>query len=345
MTMPDPILAEKVQNGVAPAEPLLSVSDLQKHFPVKRGLLRKTVGVIKAVDGISFDIHRKTTLGLVGESGCGKTTVGRCVLRLIGPTGGRILFHGREMRDLTRQELRGEWRRMQMIFQDPYSSLNPRMTASSIVGEPLGIHGIARGKEQRERVRELFNRVGLKPEHMDRYPHEFSGGQRQRIGIARAIALNPDLIICDEPVSSLDVSIQAQVINLLEDLQAEFGLSYLFIAHDLSVVRHISHRIAVMYCGQIVEVGSCAEVFGNPRHPYTLALLSAVPILDPKARRKRIILEGGVPSALNPPAYCRFHDRNCPLRMGMCKQGQPPLHPVGPDHQVACFAVAREAGS
>ena len=322
-------------------EPLLTVSDLKKHFPVRKGLLRKVVAQVKAVDGISLTLGRKETLGLVGESGCGKTTAGRSILRLIEPTGGRIVFRGREILDLPAEELRLERRHMQIIFQDPYSSLNPRMTAGAIVGEALTIHRIARGPEQRDRVRGLLERVGLEAEHMDRYPHEFSGGQRQRIGIARAIALNPDFIVCDEAVSALNVSIQAQVINLLQDLQEEFGLSYLFIAHDLAVVKYISDRVAVMYMGKIVETASSEELFRNPLHPYTLALLSAVPVPDPKTHRKRIILEGGVPSALNPPDYCRFYDRGCKRCTGRCKEHEPHLHDVGGGHWVACFAVER----
>jgi oligopeptide/dipeptide ABC transporter ATP-binding protein len=322
-------------------EPLLEVSDLRKHFPVRRGLLRKVAAQVKAVDGISFTLGRKETLGLVGESGCGKTTAGRSILRLIEPTGGRVVFRGRDILGLSTEELRIERRHMQIIFQDPYSSLNPRMTAGAIVGEALAIHRMARGPEQRDRVRGLLERVGLEAGHMDRYPHEFSGGQRQRIGIARAIALNPDFIVCDEAVSALDVSIQAQVINLLQDLQEQFRLSYLFIAHDLAVVKYVSDRVAVMYMGKIVEAASCEELFGNPLHPYTLALLSAVPVPDPKTHRKRIILEGGVPSALNPPDYCRFYDRGCKRCAAQCKEDEPHLHDVGGGHWVACFAVKR----
>ena len=319
--------------------PLLQVRNLKKHFPVRRGLFRRVTGYVKAVDDVSFELKRKQTLGLVGESGCGKTTAGRTILRLLEPTGGEIFFRGRDLAGLSAGALRAERRNMQIVFQDPYSSLNPRMTAGGIIGEALAIHGIARGADQRERVRGLLERVGLDAEHMDRYPHEFSGGQRQRIGIARALALNPDFIVCDEPVSALDVSIQAQVINLLEDLQEQFDLSYLFIAHDLSVVRHISDRVAVMYMGKIVEIGDRTEVFENALHPYTLALLSAVPVPDPKSKRKRIILEGGVPSAFNPPDYCRFYDRGCSRRMPACKQAEPPLLDVAADHKVACFAV------
>jgi oligopeptide/dipeptide ABC transporter ATP-binding protein len=327
--------------GAAPShgDPLLTVTDLKKYFPVRKGLLRKTVAQIKAVDGISFTLGRKETLGLVGESGCGKTTAGRSILRLIEPTGGGIVFRGQDILGLSAEALRLERRHMQIIFQDPYSSLNPRMTAGAIVGEALTIHRIARGAEQRDRVRGLLERVGLEAGHMDRYPHEFSGGQRQRIGIARAIALNPDFIVCDEAVSALDVSIQAQVINLLQDLREEFGLSYLFIAHDLAVVKYISDRVAVMYMGQIVETAASAELFEHPLHPYTLALLSAVPVPDPKSQHKRIILEGGVPSALNPPDYCRFYDRGCKRCTAQCKEHAPHLHDVGGGHWVACFAV------
>ncbi len=320
-------------------QPLLDVRELKKHFPVRKGLFSRVHGYVKAVDDVSLALARKSALGLVGESGCGKTTLGRTVLRLLEPTAGQILFRGRDLAALDAEALRLERRHMQIVFQDPYSSLNPRMTAGAIVGEALAVHGLAQGAELRERVRGLLERVGLSAEHMGRYPHEFSGGQRQRIGIARAIALNPDFIVCDEPVSALDVSIQAQVINLLMDLQEEFGLSYLFIAHDLAVVRHICERVAVMYMGKIVEIGSCDELFNHPQHPYTHALLSAVPVPDPKSRRKRIVLQGGIPSAFNPPGYCRFFDRGCARCSARCNQEEPHLHPVGPDHQVACFAV------
>jgi oligopeptide/dipeptide ABC transporter ATP-binding protein len=320
------------------------VRRLFKHFPVKKGLFKKTVGWVKAVDDISLDLPRRQTLGLVGESGCGKTTAGRTILRLLEPTRGEIVFEGLDVRALKGEKLRKLRADMQIIFQDPYSSLNPRMTAGGIIGEGLAIHGAAGGPARSERIAELLERVGLSAEHARRYPHEFSGGQRQRIGIARALALNPKFIVCDEPVSALDVSIQAQIINLLEALQEEFGLSYLFIAHDLAVVRHISDRVAVMYMGKIVEIGSRDALFEDPVHPYTLALLSAVPVADPKSRRRRIILAGGVPSALNPPDYCRFYDRGCPRRMDVCRERCPALLPVGEDHKAACFAVQQDMG-
>ncbi len=319
--------------------PLVDVRNLVKHFPVRQGLFGRVAGWVKAVDGISFGVPRKGTLGLVGESGCGKTTAGRAALRLIEPTSGRIFYDAVDIMGFDAGQLRRHRRNMQIIFQDPYSSLNPRMTAGDIVGEGLRVHGLAEGADLRERVRTLLLRVGLQADHAERYPHEFSGGQRQRIGIARALACRPRFIVCDEPVSALDVSIQAQVINLLEDLQAEFGISYLFIAHDLAVVRHISDVVAVMYMGKIVEMAPSEELFARPLHPYTLALLSAVPVPDPAARRKRIVLEGGVPSAVNPPDYCRFYERGCPRRMPRCREACPPLASSGPDHTVACFAV------
>ncbi len=318
---------------------LLEVKNLKKYFPVRRGVLRRVVAHVKAVDGVSFFIREGETLGLVGESGCGKTTAGRTVLRLLDPTAGEIVFYqngkpidiakrpNRKMKPLRRQ--------MQIIFQDPYSSLNPRMTIGDIIAEPLVVHGIGTAREREARVRELLEAVGLNPQYVKRYPHEFSGGQRQRIGIARALALGPKLIICDEPVSALDVSIQAQVINLLEDLQKEFGLTYLFIAHDLSVVRHISNRVAVMYLGQIVEMCETEELFRNPKHPYTEALLSAVPVPDPDYERERIILKGDVPSPVNPPAGCRFHPR-CPYAQPICKEQEPQLADLAGEHFVSC---------
>ena len=316
--------------------PLLEVEGLKKHFPIAKGLFSRNAGQVYAVDGISFSIARGETLGLVGESGCGKSTAGKTILKLIEPTAGQIRVNGTDITGLSRREMQPYRRQMQIIFQDPYASLNPRRTAGDIVEEPLTIHNIGRGAEKRERVRALFNRVGLGTEHLDKYPHEFSGGQRQRIGIARALALNPSLIVGDEPVSALDVSIQAQVINLLIDLQEEFGLSYLFIAHDLAVVEHISHRIAVMYLGKIVELTDKATLFTSPRHPYSEALLSAVPIPDPSVKRRgRIILQGDVPSPVHPPSGCHFHTR-CPLAEERCRVEAPPLREAAPGHLVAC---------
>ncbi|MBI3090480.1 MAG: dipeptide ABC transporter ATP-binding protein [Candidatus Tectomicrobia bacterium] len=323
--------------------PLLAVEELRKHFPLRGGIFSKTLGYVYAVDGVSFTVRRGETLGLVGESGCGKTTTGRVILRLIEPTGGRVLFEGTDVFGLGKKEMRALRRDMQIIFQDPYASLNPRMTVGSIVGEPLAIHRLAKGRAREERVAELLLKVGLRPEHMKRYPHEFSGGQRQRIGIARAVALHPKLIIGDEPVSALDVSIQAQVINLLAALQEEFGLSYLIIAHNLSVVRQMCDRIAVMYLGKIVELGSGENVAHDPKHPYTEALLSAVPIPDPTYKKKRLILSGDVPSPINPPSGCYFHPR-CPHKRDDCAVEAPALRDLGNGHLVACHYPLNEPG-
>jgi oligopeptide transport system ATP-binding protein len=311
-------------NGGAP---LLEVTDLVKHFPIKSGILiDRQVGAVRAVDGVSFSVAPGETVGLVGESGCGKSTLARTILQLLEPTSGSVRFDGREISGLSRRDLRPLRRDMQMIFQDPYASLNPRKRVGQIVGAPLKLHGVAEGKELRGQVEELLDRVGLAPEHHNRFPHEFSGGQRQRIGIARALALRPKLIIADEPVSALDVSIQAQIINLLEDLQDEFKLTYIFVAHDLGVVRHVADRVAVMYLGKIVEIGPSDEVYANPVHPYTEALLSAVPIPDPKlnAERTERVLEGDVPSPANPPEACRFHTR-CPYATEICSEVEPEL--------------------
>lgn len=314
---------------------LLRVENLVKHFPIRKGLIRsKQVGVVKAVDGVSFSIEHGQTLGLVGESGCGKSTTGRTILRLIEATSGRVLFEGRDVLKLGKADLRGLRREMQIVFQDPYASLNPRMTVGDLVGEPLTLHRIAQGAARDQRVRELLNLVGLSSHHMRRYPHEFSGGQRQRIGVARALALNPKLIVCDEPVSALDVSIQAQVINLLQDLQRELGLAYLFIAHDLSVVKHVSDKVAVMYLGKIVEMADKDELYRSPSHPYTEALLSSVPIPDPAVKAQGMVLEGDVPSPVDPPPGCRFRPR-CRLAQAICATDDPPL--VGtPSHLLAC---------
>ena len=316
--------------------PLLDVRDLKKHFPIRKGIIAHTVVQVQAVDGVSFTIGEGESLGLVGESGCGKSTVGKTVLRLIEPTAGQIILKGRDITGLSKSEMRPIRRQIQMVFQDPYSSLNPRVHAGDIVAEPLRVHGLGNGAERREQVKALFERVGLRADQMKNFPHEFSGGQRQRVGIARALALNPKLIICDEPVSALDVSIQAQVINLMMDLQEEFGLSYLFISHDLAVVEHISHRVAVMYLGKIVELAERKTLFRSPQHPYTEALLSAVPLPDPKAaHRHRERLKGEVPSPVDPPLGCRFHPR-CPLAEERCRLEEPALRPTESGSLAAC---------
>ena len=318
---------------------LLEVRHLVKHFAVGGGFFGGPAGLVRAVDDVSFAIRRGETLGLVGESGCGKTTTGRCILQLERPTSGQVIFEGRDLSGLDLNEMRPIRRRMQVIFQDPYASLNPRMTVGQIVAEPIAVHGlIANARARRDRVRDLLHRVGLLPQHADRYPHQLSGGQRQRVGIARALAVEPKLIVCDEPVSALDVSIQAQIINLLEDLQAELGLTYLFIAHDLAVVRHISDRVAVMYLGKIVEITDRVELYERPLHPYTQALLAAVPIPDPQveASRARRVLGGEVPSPLNPPSGCVFHPR-CPIAIERCRGEIPPLREITPGHRAACL--------
>jgi oligopeptide transport system ATP-binding protein len=321
----------------SPAAPLLRVKNLVKHFPIRGGLLQRVVDKVHAVDGVSFDLAKGETLGVVGESGCGKSTTGRCLLRLIEPTSGEVWFEDRNVTTAGKDELRALARDMQIIFQDPYASLNPRMTVGSIVGEALTIHKLVPTREAyHERIVQLLETVGLSADHMRRYPHEFSGGQRQRIGIARALAVSPKLVVCDEAVSALDVSIQAQVINLLQDLQQQLGLTYVFIAHDLSVVEHISDRVAVMYLGRIVEIASARDLYTTPLHPYTEALLSAVPIPDPRVKRKRIPLQGDVPSPIRPPPGCHFHTR-CPIaQKGLCDTQAPPLKEVGGGHAVAC---------
>jgi len=312
---------------------LLKVQNLVKHF-----LVENSYDVLRAVDGVSFDIRRGETLGLVGESGCGKTTVGRCILRLHEPTSGEIAFENENIIGLPNAKMQKLRREMQIIFQDPYASLNPRLSVFSIISEPLKIHGIGDKNSRRARVAELLSKVGLDPDYMNRYPHEFSGGQRQRIGIARALALNPKLIVCDEPVSALDVSVQAQVVNLLGDLQAEFGLTYLFISHGLAVVEHISNRVAVMYLGKIVEIADSVELYENPLHPYTQALLSAIPVPDPQQKRERIVLKGDVPTPINPPSGCRFRTR-CPIAIEECAKTLPELREIRPEHFAACIRV------
>jgi len=325
-------------------EVVLRVENLKKYFPINRGIFQRHVGDVKAVDSVSFDVHRGETLGLVGESGCGKTTTGRTIIRLYEPTAGRVDFLGHDMALLKGEALRQIRQKMQMIFQDPYASLNPRMSVFSIVGEPLEVFHIAAGEERKDRVAELLELVGLNPDFMRRYPHEFSGGQRQRIGLARALALNPDLIICDEPISALDVSIQAQVVNLLEDLQEKLGLTYVFIAHDLSMVRHISNRVAVMYLGKIVELTDRDTLYSNPQHPYTQALLSAVPVPDPvvEEKRHRIILEGDLPSPANPPKGCNFNTR-CPKVFDTCFEVEPDIVEIAPGHFYACHLLKGKA--
>jgi oligopeptide transport system ATP-binding protein len=321
---------------------LLEVDDLVMHFPIYRGVIQRQVGAVRAVDGVSFDIQRGETLGLVGESGCGKSTTGRTILQLYRPTSGSVHFDTVDLVHLKGEELRKTRRKMQMIFQDPYASLNPRMTVADIVGEPLVVHEVAKGREIQDRVQHLLEIVNLNPSFASRYPHEFSGGQRQRIGIARALALQPSFIICDEPISALDVSIQAQVVNLLEELQEQFNLTYLFIAHDLSMVKHISDRVAVMYLGVIVELATRDELYAKPLHPYTQALLSAVPIPDPiaDAKRQRTILQGDVPSPANPPSGCRFRTR-CPIAEAVCAESRPEFREIKPGHFVACFFAER----
>ena len=321
----------------AEQEIILRVENLKKHFPIMRGLIRRQVGAVKAVDGVTFEIYKGETLGLVGESGCGKSTTGRVILQLYPATAGNIIFEGQELTELSSEELRRIRPRMQMIFQDPHASLNPRMTVGTIISEPLLEHVSSKSSQRKARVEELLELVGLDPDYTNRYPHEFSGGQRQRIGIARALALNPEFIICDEPIAALDVSIQAQVVNLLEDLQAEFGLTYLFISHDLSMIRHIANRVAVMYLGKIMELAQRDELYESPLHPYTQALLSAVPAPDPKLeqKRERVVLTGDVPSPANPPPGCPFNTR-CPIAVERCSQEEPEWRELRPKHWVAC---------
>lgn len=323
------------ENGV-----LLSVDGLVKHFPIYRGVVRRQVGAVHAVDGVTFQVHSGETFGLVGESGCGKTTVGRTILQLYRPTAGKVYFRDMDLTTLKGESLRRVRRHMQMIFQDPYASLNPRMTVQEIIAEPLKVHGYGDGRAIDDRVLELMRLVRLSPNYLPRFPHEFSGGQRQRIGIARALAMNPEFIVCDEPISALDVSIQAQIINLLQDLQEQLGLTYLFIAHDLSVVRHISNRVGVMYLGIMAELADRDELYAHPLHPYTQALLSAVPVPDPlvEEKRRRIILQGDVPSPVNPPSGCRFRTR-CPLAQKICAEETPAWREAAPDHWVACHLV------
>ena len=325
----------KASAPAAPARPSLEVFDLVKHFPIRKGVFGRRAGEVRAVDGVSFAVAPGETLGLVGESGCGKSTVGRAALKLVEPTSGRIVVAGADVTGLSPRAMWEHRRRIQTVFQDPYSSLNPRLPAGAIVGEPMENYGLSRGRETEERVAALFQRVGLRPEAMRKYPHEFSGGQRQRLGIARALAVRPEILVADEPVSALDVSVQAQVLNLLIDLQEEYGLAFLFVSHDLAVMRHISHRIAVMYLGRIVELADKRTLFRQPLHPYTEALLSAAPIPDPARKRRRVVLQGDVPSPANPPPGCRFHTR-CPYAVARCRSEDPPLREVAPGQHVAC---------
>ncbi len=328
--------ASQINEKLQKPKELLQIKDLKKHFATTKGTFRKTTQIVRAVDGVTFDVFKGETLGLVGESGCGKSTLGRCILRLYEPTSGEINFDGQNITKLKSEDLRVLRRRMQIIFQDPYASLNPRMTVGNIIGEALVIHKLFTDKVARQkRVAELLSIVGLRPEALFRYPHEFSGGQRQRIGIARALAVDPQFIVCDEPVSALDVSIQAQIVNLLQDLQAEFGLTYLFIAHDLMIVKHISTRVAVMYLGNLAEVAPSSELYVDPKHPYTRALLSAVPVADPTRKKSRIMLKGEIPSPINPPSGCKFHPR-CPEVMKICSEVTPPLIQISEKRQVAC---------
>jgi peptide/nickel transport system ATP-binding protein/oligopeptide transport system ATP-binding protein len=342
------VVSESVTRSTAVAgTPLVEVRDLVKHFPVRGGILQRTVAVVQAVDGVSFDIRRGETLGLVGESGCGKTTVGRLLLRLIEPTSGTIRFDGRDITTLKGADLKAYRRRMQIIFQDPYASLDPRTPVGDSIGEGLRIHGLGSPAQRRAKVSQMMDMVGLQPYHARRYPHEFSGGQRQRIGIARALVLKPDLVVCDEPVSALDVSIQAQVLNLLKSLQRELGLTFVFVAHNMGVVEHISDRVAVMYLGRIAEIADRRELFRKQEHPYTVALMSAIPVPDPEVRRQRVILTGDVPSPVNPPSGCRFHPR-CPLRRSLgdpeiCVTDVPPLDDIGGEHLVACHFRGKDA--